>query len=542
MAFGLQLSSFLKPSAEQTPGQDENTSLKQERDEIFGYKKQAIALAQEMAAAHVRDLEEKAGRPLKQDEAAISGKATLVQYYQACVEVGKQNGLDEGQWNPRVFADLSGQKLENVMFNDPRKGAPSMPEIDKNYDGYDLDGDGQINSAAIGEFYDNICFSKMVDGKKLQAEIRNGVVDPLTSFNEPLADAKLEGITFNNMKEGETFKVGPGCEIKDAKMTNVKGGEFYICAGGHIDGFDISGAHAALTIESNASISNVTTDENTRILNLKVEKGGMIAHANFGEATISLVSEVQGAKFQNVQFGGNLNGVDFSNTTNIGLQLHNANLQGAVFNGASFQDATLNGQPLTTPEQLTALGAKIDANTTIKASEQFLQQAQANQAFARVDKEVMSNLLKGLSFDQTPPPQAASQPTPDQQLALQQQQRTAAKQASQQKQAADQQAAVPSAQTQQPQAAAGTDMSYYAAMNSSATTFHEAPPPKYDFTGALPAGLEKMAQKIELANPSANEIDGVLAMGFDPGQSVRGMKGTQHEPMNLPGRPRMGSA
>lgn len=263
-------------------------------------------------------------------------RPSLEDYRQACVafaqtpqgqaEISRlQEQYPDFRWNERSYSNLSGQdragnghNLSGFALSEPQKRAMS--------DLMNLDSDG-----AIGDFYTNIDFTG--------ANLKNAYVDPATSFNEEIAKANnLDGLTFNNMREGDHFEFGAG-HFTNINMTNIRGGEITFGSGSHVDGLTIDGVSARVTIGDRARVSDVNPVNGFSMVLLSMGEGSLLSSADLTNATISQASEFgQGATLQTVTFGSNVSGVDFA-----GVTLNKAIFNGSNLSDTSFAGATLNG-------------------------------------------------------------------------------------------------------------------------------------------------------------------------------------------------------
>lgn len=326
------------------------------QDELFALKQNLLAQARENA----------------------TGKPTLEDYRQACVafaatEQGQQLAAD-GKFSPKIYADLQGQDLSGFAISDPfsQSKANTRPATDL----MDLDGDNTIS-----DFYTNISF--------LDANLKDSFVDPATSFNKEIGEAKdLTGLTFNGMAEGDVFAFNAG-RYNDIKMTNINGGR--IDFSGRVDGLSIEGKSAAITIGENAVLNHVQVSEDFRIISLDMAPGAILSNSDLQQATISMTSNVRGAVFQNVALHGNLDGLDLS--------------------GAKLNNLTVDGKPIVSREALASLGVTMDENTTVSASAAMVKQYELAQI-----RETMQTAIGsiGTTRDAPTPAQAAA---PAQQVA-----------------------------------------------------------------------------------------------------------------------------
>jgi hypothetical protein len=270
-----------------------------------------------------------------------------------------------GEWNNKIAADLSEQDLSGFTITEPKKAALETHHLEAQHqqkheewartiatdtvDIHDRDGDGQINSAPVHLFYDNVRFDK--------ADLHGAWVEPATSFNEEIAKAgNLQDLTFSGMHEGDEFTFGAG-KYENATLRDVQGGKVIFGENTQVNGVVLEGRSAHIEMHDNSYVSNVRPDEHFRILDLQMGKNSVLAHSDLGESTIAMTSHFEpGATFQHVNLSGNLEGLDFT-----GLKLHNV---------------TIDGRPITHASQLAEHGITHD-HTTIALSSVKREQEQA---------------------------------------------------------------------------------------------------------------------------------------------------------------------
>lgn len=345
------ISSYLKnpaPARVDPYAQDSYAHLRDEQNAVFTIKQSLLAQARASAG---------------------NERPSLEDYRRACeafaeTEQGQQMVAD-GRWNPRAYANLDGQDVSGFMISEPKKRATENL--------MDQDNDHTIN-----DFYTNISF--------YDANLKNAYVDPATSFNEEVAKAKnLEGLTFNGMGADDTFTFAVG-NYKNIKMTNINGGEI-VFASGKVDGLDIEGKEAKITLGADAVVEHMHVSKDFRILTLDMAPGAMLANSNLEQVTVSMTSRTAGATFQNVNITGNLDGLDLS--------------------GARLNNFSINGQPITDSNQLKEFGVGFDANTRTSASPEFLRQHQLAQI-----RGTMQQAVASIGSSSTPEAAIAAAPAP----------------------------------------------------------------------------------------------------------------------------------
>ena len=259
-----------------------------------------------------------------------------------------------GEWNNRIAADLSGQDLSGFTITEPKKlGVAETHHLDQQasewqrsraadtIDIHDRDGDGQINSAPVHQFYDNVSFDK--------ADLHGAWVEPATSFNEEIAKAgNLKELTFSGMHEGDEFTFGAG-QYEKATLRDVQGGRVIFGENTQVDIIHLEGKSCHVEMRDNAYVSNITTVENFRVLDLQMGKNAILANSNLDNCTIAMSSHFEpGATFRNVNLSGNVEGLDFS-----GLKLHNV---------------TIDGKPVTDTAMLEEHGIQHSGATSITST------------------------------------------------------------------------------------------------------------------------------------------------------------------------------
>lgn len=349
---------------------DERQALAGAANQIAVYKQQALETARQSAFQRASAMEQTLGRPLNDSEIKLNGMPTLEDYRIACENFAQtpqgRQLAENGQWNARIYSDLGGQNITGFRISEPQQ-QDKTAVTDLNL--HDRDGDGAVN-----DFYANVDFNG--------ATIKDCIVDPATSFNDEIAKAKtVENITFNNMKTGDVFTFGSG-QYKDIELTNINGGEIKFSEGTQVEGIDIRGLQASITIDKKASVSQIKVDDRTRILTLEMAEGAVISHSDLREATISMASKMQGAVIRHVKFGGNLTDVDMRGVKLSHVSFDQVSANNLDLRGAELQNVMVNGKAVTDTQQLVDLGIRVDATTKIHASKELKVQRQV-EAIAR---------------------------------------------------------------------------------------------------------------------------------------------------------------
>lgn len=269
---------------------------------------------------------------------------SIEQYRQQCIvfaqsDEGKAE-IAAGRWSEKIAADLSGQDLSGVTLSEPKKIYDiknQTPEVQRDYDSFDRDGDGQINIPAMGAFYDSI----KLDG----ASLRGAIVDPATSFNDQIKHAAdRDGLTFNDMKEGDKFTFGPG-SYTNITMTKVNEGALEFATGSHVEGLTLEGRGAKIIMDENVVVDHMQPADGFRMLDITMGKNSVLSNSDLRNAVgISMTSHFEaGALFQNVQLGGNLQGISLDGLKLNNVTIENADVKGMSFTGASLQNVEFIG-------------------------------------------------------------------------------------------------------------------------------------------------------------------------------------------------------
>lgn len=375
------------------------------------------------AAKYVFEMKE-AALAMARDAAAARGdghKPTMTDYFIAAVELGESRRvemMEQGiQWNAKMIADLSGQRIDGFQINKsdmhPRPevlqmatlramtaasetgmqaqlsdvlkeiqriqmngeridgSEQSMAQIQQGIesleDAMDLDGNATIafyeaidhHADFKGTVFSNVSFHP---AGTLMRDGENGVA---------LTDgASFNNVTFDGMMPDDTLSLARG-DYQNIRLTNIRGGHIDIADGTQVDGMDIRGAQASLSI-GRASISRLDA-RGAHLVHLEAAPGAEINQATFAGATIDMASSLNGSVWKQVQFtdanlvdvnmaGATLSNVRFTNTSLDGLSLAGASLtnvsfQGSDvadvdFSGARFSNVTVNGLPVRSAEDI----------------------------------------------------------------------------------------------------------------------------------------------------------------------------------------------
>jgi uncharacterized protein YjbI with pentapeptide repeats len=398
LSFGIS-NPFVKPqpatAAEINDARD-YAPMGKETDPIIKYKKEALELARAAAALRTEQNHHKPGSP--------ESRPTLEDYRAACITTGEKYNLSNTDWNPKNYAKLDNLDVHGFFLSDPKKqqqyaaATQRQPTQEVHHhqgnDGYDQDGNHHLDADAISLFYDEVSFCG--------ANLDQCYVDPATSFNTQIADAEsLDGVQFNRMRGDEKFEFGAGV-YKNVVMTDVScndAGGLVFATGTQVEGLDISGVEAAITMNPGATVKNMKVNEDTRILNLTVnpdENGRMralIADSDLREATISMNSKLEGLELKNVQMSGNLSGVEMCGVKLTKVTFDKANLNGLDLRGAEIENLVVDGVVVTLENRDNIIGkdspykVQMDDPPKIKASQDYINEMATKKALAAT-KEV----------------------------------------------------------------------------------------------------------------------------------------------------------
>ncbi len=380
------------------------SQLSPEAQILFDYKSEALALAKASASAQ-------------------GNKPTMTDYFIATQQIGEkyadQMAIQGVKWTPTVIADLSGQRIDGFQINksdmQPSKqtlmaaslrasqsaqeqgrkptlsdtlaalqqvqqSKEKLPSIESMKDMMDLDGDHAISSffAAIdhhadfkGTVFSNVDFHP---AGTLMRDGENGV-------------ALTEGASFNNVKfDGmgpeDALTLSKG-NYQNIHFTNIKGGSIAIADGTMVDGMDIRGAYASLSI-GRASLSNLDAT-GAHIVHLDAAPGAQISQANFEGATIDMASNLQGSTWKNVAFtDANLIDVDMSGAALNNVRFNKTAMAGLDLSGATLNNVIVNGKPIESRSELAALGVTVDDTTKTIASSELVAQYKKSELMAQV--------------------------------------------------------------------------------------------------------------------------------------------------------------
>lgn len=229
--------------------------------------------------------------------------------------------------------------------------------------GLTLDG-FNISSAATqhatAAFYDNLNFKNAI--------LNHCLIDPAASFNTQLQDAaQISHSTFNDHREGNTFTLGHG-RYEDITLTHFQGGTV-VLTGSQVHRLNMEDQRITkLDLRHGTHIDGLSA-RNAHIVRIDADPGTSIAHANFRGATISMAGHMHGIHLTQVDFtGANLRDVSLQDArlSHVTLPADPQALKGLNLRGATLSDVRLeNGQRVTSPAQLSALGVQVDDHTRI---------------------------------------------------------------------------------------------------------------------------------------------------------------------------------
>jgi uncharacterized protein YjbI with pentapeptide repeats len=332
MAFFDRVSSALNRAAEMT-----HEVTHDEAGMLFDFKREALQ--------HAKSAAEAQGRMPTLEDYRLSAEALG---HSRAAEMEK-HGI---QWSPQIYADLSGQTLDGFRLSsdDQEKALATARDLDL----YDSDGNGKIDSAPISKFYDNVSFSG--------ATIKNGFVEPATSYNDQIAQAgTIENMTFKGLKEGDQFNLGGG-HYANLTCVGFDGGDVHF-HGSHVDGLHIAAGpngevqkFTSITLDDHASVKHMDVS-GAHIVSLTAAPGVEISHSQFKHTTIDSASHLEGTRWKDVQFENtNLCHVDMHGAQLSKVDIKNSDLHGLNLHGATIRDLTIDGKPIASAQELAAYG------------------------------------------------------------------------------------------------------------------------------------------------------------------------------------------
>lgn len=290
-------------------------------------------LAEETAA--VRTLIGEAITNARTAALAEGRQPNLSDYMEAANDLSgraEQQGL---AWGPRVFADLSGQRLEGFVIRQEDL-YPSQEQKDLMKDVLDLD-----NDQAINDFYAAF---------QTQFSLNNAVLEgvtfkPATTFDANRAEgARFNNVTFDGMGADDQIVLGQG-QYTNIHFININHGQIVVSDGANIRGLDLQGQTASLEI-GRAQITGLEAEGST-IVSLTATPGARITQANFNGATIEEASRLQGTVWDNGTFHGtDLRGVDFQGARLTNVQFVNCEVENLSFRGASLSNVSFTNMDL----------------------------------------------------------------------------------------------------------------------------------------------------------------------------------------------------
>ena len=186
--------------------------------------------------------------------------------------------------------------------------------------------------------------------------------------------AITDGATFNNcvfdeMAPTDTVTLRPG-KYNTITIINPNGGTLEFGSGAHSNGVTLGTADGknprtgameqgdiTLKVEERASLSHLQVNAGVRVLSFDIEAGGTLANSTINGATVHMDSHLNGAQLSNVTFNdANMGYVDLSGAKLHKVAFNNSQLNGMNVSGAQMVDVRVDGQLITSKEQLQALG------------------------------------------------------------------------------------------------------------------------------------------------------------------------------------------
>jgi uncharacterized protein YjbI with pentapeptide repeats len=185
-------------------------------------------------------------------------------------------------------------------------------------------------------------------------------------------NATFHDAEFRELGKDQVVTLDNG-RYEGVRFTDIKDGTIVVDA--RVDGLDISGVRAELHMSGNSVVNGMSVDKRTDILKLEAAPGATIMHANLGDATISMASSLRETVWQNVQFNGTgLRDVDMTGATLAAVTFENADVQDLNLSGAKLTNVIINGELISDPAQLQALGITTDDNIHITVTHGYAQE------------------------------------------------------------------------------------------------------------------------------------------------------------------------
>lgn len=278
---------------------------------------EAFALGQH--AQYIRQLQEKALAKARENPTGADGKITLLDYYKAADSIiGRENARlePEARLTLSQLVDFRGQKLEGIEFRKEH-----LSQLEKHYEAHDF------SPGALDAVERNLAFDR--------AELANVTFIPATALEALNVDrrshVRLEDATFIGMKEGEVLRIeasSDGTPHRGIHFSNIQGGTLELGEGAKAENVHAQGAVMHIVMGGHSQLSQLQTDNATRIISFAAAPGAVIEDAVLRGATIAPGSSLAGTTWRNVA-------------------LHEVNLKDVNFSGAEFRGVTFNGEPAT---------------------------------------------------------------------------------------------------------------------------------------------------------------------------------------------------
>jgi uncharacterized protein YjbI with pentapeptide repeats len=321
-------------------------------------------------------------------------KTSYSDYLIAAQQLGETQGLDPALWNAKTYAVMDGMKIGNGYFSSSHLEPPpeelrraAIISANKKFDptGRQKASASQVMEAmkdlhgkplpahSIEDMQNFLDLDQDKAIGTLYADIDrharfHGTVFDHCSFhpagtlmvqNDGVAISKgaiFNDCIFDGMGPDDTATLSPSKYVGTC-FINPNGGTVICGPGAHADGFTIGTAdginprtgeaergNISLQLADGAYLGNLTVNQGARILDLQCGPGSTLSNSTINCATVSMGSTIAGT-LQNVNF-------------------QNANLNGVDFSGATLDGVMIDGAPLTSLDQLRAMGATVDEATT----------------------------------------------------------------------------------------------------------------------------------------------------------------------------------
>ena len=258
------------------------------------------------------------------------------------------------QWTAASVSNFDGMRLEGISVRKEDFSTRGLTAADRE--------SLKMTEEEISQFYADVSANVTFDDTQFY-NVHFHPADTFDAFVKGKA-ASCVNVTFDGQSEGEDI-VLKGGKFENIRFTDIRGGGITVADGTQVDGMDIRGAHANLTI-GRALVSNLDATD-AHIVRLDAAPGAQISHANFDGATISMAIKMAGVTLNDVHFNdANLRDVDLRHATLNGVSFNETQLSGLNLSDAQLINLTVDGQPVNDVHQLAALGVTVNEHTTVE--------------------------------------------------------------------------------------------------------------------------------------------------------------------------------